>query len=1053
MAGEHLPTRPRASAPEMLSYRRALYERDPLPPNEPWNPAARLAQMRENYDRLVLQLGVSPRGGARGGVVDPSVRLPRVPAGRHWPAAGSQSARTRVSGQYARGKAGSSAFEPLATARMLQKVDAMAEAGQLSAGEAKKMRKLWSLQDQLLTKMIRRDSGGDGGEEEALIAAMHSVVGFLDDPDASLRADAAAAPLSEDLPLPPSFAASTPATNAAARVMAAESGGNAANADLRDGDTLAGAGGCEADIVPPPPPVAAALSLLGASAPPPPAVESDPEADTAFAKVETQVLKSYARVFDFFRRMDADGDGHISQDELYEGFYDLGMELPRDEIVAFFRKVEPSGAKTTSLKQLRKVFRTQSTRHLWATKSAEEAAAEANQPITSAEFTPEGMSEHEVERARAEANLRAGRLPSLSPDEDEDASGGRKKASKSGGGGGGGGDDYDYVWHQLQSRLAPDGTAAAPLWQKETLERVHWRVDVKRREQRREHKQLQQLLHPQVPSWDRPARPSKRNLIDRELRKQQNNDPPPVASTPCAALGGARTLEEAPNGAFGAHGASLLGCIGTSDMGGAIDEPLTLAGFVPENASKRALEQADPEDTSAQQLNFLRKAAADHDLHTTERANKLAEFEQSLQQLVLQRQELDERLESTKRDIDKSQRSGRAASMVCHVRKEKMRRDRLQEDLQEVQSKANDMHTKTHALMHVINSLRITRKRHVQRVHGLEAKEGTMDNDAQFLLGSASAAMEERERLRSKHERLKLEAAAWRSMQLREAAALDEQLELLSAEHRELDDKLQQLEERDVRQEYALQKFGREDKDKRERRLGYLRGQVAGWAAEFERVTAITGVKFGDGKSDAVDKVVSIFSANELRNKSLFQYVTEDVVLQTETLEAELGAELALVAKLEAEQATADAAHAASATSTMVAVEALAVFEKQLEHMSRAVDTVIPNVEMIGMAVDLQLPQHISEKLPLAPPSVPEFLAIFEDKLHVILNTARHVVNRRAPLDPGTDENGRPKTPPPEPTPSDTLLILRSLVHRKTLTSGKSNALMHKDSSERLLPM
>jgi hypothetical protein len=56
---------------------------------------------------------------------------------------------------------------------MLAKVDAMAEAGTLSATEAKKMRKLWSLQEQLLTKM----SGGAvaGTDEEALVSAMHSV--------------------------------------------------------------------------------------------------------------------------------------------------------------------------------------------------------------------------------------------------------------------------------------------------------------------------------------------------------------------------------------------------------------------------------------------------------------------------------------------------------------------------------------------------------------------------------------------------------------------------------------------------------------------------------------------------------------------------------------------------------------------------------------------------------------------------------------------------------------------------------------------------------------
>ena len=144
-----------------------------------------------------------------------------------------------------------------------------------------------------------------------------------------------------------------------------------------------------------------------------------------------------------------------------------------------------------------------------------------------------------------------------------------------------------------------------------------------------------------------------------------------------------------------------------------------------------------------------------------------------------------------------------------------------------------------------------------------------MDNDAQFLLGSASAAMEERDRLRAKHERLKHEAAAVRSMQLKEASAIDESLSELDAEHRELDARMQSLDERERRLEYEEANAAHRDGLKRKTKIGYLRGQVEGWAAEFERVTAITGVKFGEGKSDAVDKVVQQYSANELRNRSL----------------------------------------------------------------------------------------------------------------------------------------------------------------------------------------
>ena len=156
------PTKPaqsKESAPEIMSYRQRLYDRETLMlPNEPWNPAARLAQvrtsrqlpprwvaadpqagvargardtrpdpreraaavvgaaaaphrhlapadsrlplpmrprraqMRDNYDRLVQELGVSPRGTTRR-AAEPPVQLPRVPQGRQWKQPGDQSSR------------------------------------------------------------------------------------------------------------------------------------------------------------------------------------------------------------------------------------------------------------------------------------------------------------------------------------------------------------------------------------------------------------------------------------------------------------------------------------------------------------------------------------------------------------------------------------------------------------------------------------------------------------------------------------------------------------------------------------------------------------------------------------------------------------------------------------------------------------------------------------------------------------------------------------------------------------------------------------------------
>jgi len=473
------------------------------------------------------------------------------------------------------------------------------------------------------------------------------------------------------------------------------------------------------------------------------------------------------------------------------------------------------------------------------------------------------------------------------------------------------------------------------------------------------------------------------------------------------------------------------------------------------NAARRALEATDPEDTSATHLTMLRVAAGAHDAHTTERANNIAQYDQSLQQLQLQRQELEQRLEETRRDIDATQRSGKSRAIDVETRRERSRRERLKEDLLDVQSKANAMHTSTQSLMHVINSLRITRKRHVQRVHGLEAKERTMDNDAQFLLSSTSSAMEERERLRAKHERLRHEAAAWRAMQLKEGGALEEQLAELEAEGSMLEGKLEGLDEREKRMAYQVSKDTRQGGGSRELKFGFLKGQVAGWAAEFERVTAITGVRFGEGKSDAVDKVVSIYSANELRNKSLFKFVTEEVVLRTETLEAELREDEATASKLEVAIAQSDNTDAAAASEALEAAEHEAQLAAQLEHASSAVDALLPLVEKLGAAIDIRLPQHL-EGVPLGGPAVAEFLALVEDRLHETLNAATSIVAARAPpvLEEDDEDKGRVREPVAEdPPPSAALLRLRALTKPRTLPSGKNaTKILHNDSSERLLP-
>ena len=491
-------------------------------------------------------------------------------------------------------------------------------------------------------------------------------------------------------------------------------------------------------------------------------------------------------------------------------------------------------------------------------KSAEELARESE--LTERDLRSEPLSAAQ----KAEQQLMEGRLPSLSPDDDE---------KEEGGGGGGGGawrkqqkerSGADYVWNQLTSRLAPEGVAAAPSWQRQALERAHWKVDV-RKAQRRKELRDSRPTPPLPPASSGQKSPRhKRKLIEKELRQLEREQqqklsssaplPTPAPPTPAdPACGPAATVSAA---------AELL--------------------------------HSKEEDVSPTLKRWLALSARSFDAAIKARCDKFALYEQSLQQLQLERQEIDASTTSTRASVAAIKRDAvKGADVAAAHNKEGARVERLKVELHAVQKKADEMEATTQALMHVINSLRITRVRHVGRFKGLAKKEAQMDADASFLLGAATASMEERDRLRSKHERLKHESAAWKGMQLRDAAALLEDEKRQDDERERLEGQLFRLDETAKRAEYMRGRALRLSGDKCEQRIGFLQEQLGGWSEDFQRVTDITGVSFGAGRRDAVDKVLAIYSEKEGRNASLYKYVTEDVVVEVERLEREVAAALA----------------------------------------------------------------------------------------------------------------------------------------------------------------
>jgi len=1049
-------------APPILSYRQRLYERDTLMiSNEPWNPKLRMEQMRKNYDRLVVDLGASPRSRSSSTLPVEGVQLPKVPQIRPWQHRQRQSLERAVGAHTDRGprrvgydrkvkgaglESASSTTQAAISAKLLSRVEALGESGQLSAPQARRLRELMALHESLV---LSAGTGNDG----SVLVAFRSILSYLEEPDAMIvmESDAGEASIGDPHESDAVGASARCATLNEQLAPTSSSSPLPTSRDTRAPQARS--------------PLLSSRKMPSAGAMGRTDANAKAAADAAYTCVDAWVAQSVALAFDLFRSLDAEGDGVIEVGALRDGLASSGLELTEEEVAAFVRKVEAADiASSTSLKALNRMLRPGvSMRRL--TRRSEDVAREAGEtPLTTSDLVTDGLTEQEALGLKAEAHLRAGRLPSLSPEEEE-ADGGTTRRK-----GGCAANEASYVWNSLEARLAPEGVAAAPYWQREALHRTHWQVDVKQRESKRAAKAMHKATNPPIPSWERPTRPSRRHLLERELRQQQVQQAQQAAKVGASVYGGESCAASATGSIAGNLSPPRLGSP-QSVRGSEAPEHPTVSSFasVPgagggngttANPARLAVELADPVDTSVAHKAWLKATGEQHAGTTAQRINRIAIYEQALQQLQLQRQELEHNIEASRHSIDAAQRSGKSTSIDATLRKNVNRLSRLKGGLLEVQNKANAMASSTQALMHVINSLRITRKRHVQRIHGLDMKEKTMDNYSQFLLGSASGAMEERERLRSKHERLKHEAAAWKAMQLKEAAHLGDQLDDLDTETRELEARLDGLDELEKRLDFKAKREASEDAQLRMLKSGYLRGQVAGWAAEFERVTSITGVRFGEGKSDAVDKVLSIYSANELRNKSLFKFVTEDIVLQTETLQAELATEEMRAEHLQAEAAARDVADAQHAAALIDVNEREVVVARQLQTANASVEAVLPVVEKAGAlvleGVAAQLPHHLQGKA-LAPNAVPEYLALLEDALDELLRRAAGIVVARAPPLIQEVEDGSSPTPRGmavlvEPEVAPTLRTLRSLTRQRKLASSKNaTTLLHSDSSEHLM--
>ena len=1038
-----------------------VMEQNLVPRDQNWNPTLRMAQMRGEYDRLVKDLGMSPRGGSMqlphhaqydqpGANPKYATGMPRVPSDRPWGKGGAKSgaktARERrfkesgadTIGSGVGGAIGQTAQDDAATWNRVQmRINEMAVAGHITSKQAEQLKKLQKMQENLLREAQAETEAAlsphapaapeaepepEGGSPVKMVAAAQQLLGWLDNPEV----EEGGAPGEGDEAEPPATAegASKPETPPAEPKPQTPAAASEAGMEVLGGE-------------------AEGYTGRGAPSPPRSAIPR---------KLAGLLTKNMSRVIDLFREWDQDQDGQVTKKEFVKGLASLKMSVDAADIDALFAHFDPDGSGTLDYKELQTVLRNNATPKV-ALKSAEgkskmgdKSVAERAKEAAEAVLRPEDLMSSQKGIDRVEEALRSGRLPSLSPDEGEDGGDMHGGASKKSGG-------ESAVWSAIEARLLPHGLAAAPAWQQEMLQKVQWKVECKSSAQRKQ----KELAHAKlsstggVPTW-RPAKGGaakiRPNLLSRELAQAQAKE-----------LAQQEVHEEEQRMLAEAKAAGM-----------------SVSAFAKAKMHEAGVQlvaaKMEDMDVTPSHLRFLREQEAEAELEATARINKLAFYEQAMQQQQLERQTLHSETQATQLGIGKVERGAQQGRADAAAGVTVRRRERLARDVCAVALKANQMEALTHTLMHVIGSLRKGRKRHLEAATGMHDKETQMDADSSFLMSSATMALEERERIRSKAERVKYESKVQRQVQLREAAALQVTLRQLDDEHGMLEGKLEGLHERQKQQQYTKLRSGRDGGESRALKFGFLRSQAGGWAGEFERITEMTGVSFGAeaepepeaeaggedlslasagyaGQQDAVEKVVAIYSEKEARNASLFKFVTEDVTRQKEGLMSDIARlhaeEEQLLEALRLVQAQAAAVSAPSSPSPKGGGEGegedggapslpsspAGRLAQQVTAWHSSLEASLSIFDTLGREMGIPLPEHMQGK-GCSLTTYPEFFSLLEQQMHDTFDSALHLATHPAP--PQSAEEGAPAAADPR----ETLELLKGWTQPRLLFKGEA---------------
>ena len=659
--------------------------------------------------------------------------------------------------------------------------------------------------------------------------------------------------------------------------------------------------------------------------------------------LQKRLRKNWSRIMDLFVKWDVNGDGHISESEFMRGLVAIGVPADKDSVSHLFADLEKNIEGQVSFTELNRAIRAQPL-------SEEEKRRRAGGPVTLAvPITRESYAAQQAERRQREAEGASAKTDVADVTEAGDGSSpnGRRASTTS----------HVLVagkmkmWDNIVSKVVPGGHETAPKWQKDVVNRAKLKVEKRKLDERKALASAQMVAF-----WGTPKRapeaPHRRDTSIAGLEKMRDMEP---------------------------------------TLGDEAGEQL-LRGFSVD------LDDHMPPDTET--TNDFKAWLKDHtEIHKAKRAEaqaRLENYEHALSNLNMEKQRLEEALVQVQ---EKAQRTEPAAKYALGARVMETMRVKLEKkkrELQLMQKRANDMVLSTEKLVEIIDSLRNERSKYVVTLRTMGEKEQQLDADSATLLSAAHQALEEHERCKAKHSRLRYEAEATVKTQLRDGIALRETIAQLDKTNEELQARVDALDLEARQLELTRQRIGREAAESRGRRYGQLSRTRERWAREFGRVAEKTGIWIDGNNGDAVEQVIRFYTTQETTNSSLFRMVNTDLASQIDEVEKDLAALNKEEESLRLERA-AQAARDASGCNPAARRTAAALKTMELTRLAddvkRALTDVMPVLDALSQLLGVEL-EGESRGQPCSMTNIDSYMTQIEAKLLALHAKAHHLTQK-----------------------------------------------------------